>query len=208
MSKSVHPPAASISEVLKETARSAPAGGLTIRELLERLGDNGLFMLCIILTVPFLLPVSIPGTSTPFGLLIALIGISLLTDRSPWLPSRLLNHRLSSDRLRLILERGARFFHRIERWTFPRLPVLTASRMMRAVNGSLLTASAILMMAPLPLPLSNTLPAYGVLFLAAGCMGRDGYLLAGGYAMVALTILYFSLVAVFGMFTFQTLLQG
>jgi hypothetical protein len=53
-------------------------------------------------------------------------------------------------------------------------------------------------MAPLPLLLSNTLPAYGVLFLALGSVERDGYVVLAGYLMVLLTVGYFSAVGVVG----------
>jgi hypothetical protein len=154
------------------------------------------------------LPVSIPGTSTPFGLLIALIGLSLLTNRAPWLPDRLMNRRITAQNLITILDRGSQFFDRIEKWTRPRLLLLTQSTLMRGINGSLLIVSAVLMMLPLPLPLANALPAYGVMFLAVGSMGRDGVLLIAGYVMVVLTVVYFSLVALLGVTGIQILLSN
>jgi hypothetical protein len=53
-------------------------------------------------------------------------------------------------------------------------------------------------MAPLPLPLSNTLPVYGVLLLAMGNLERDGYAVLAGYAMVFLSVVYFSGLAILG----------
>jgi hypothetical protein len=76
----------------------------------------------------------------------------------------------------------------------------------RRLNGILLGLSGFLLTAPLPLPLSNTLPAYGALFLAAGSLERDGYLIIAGYVMVFLTIVYFSVVALLGRIGAQALL--
>jgi hypothetical protein len=53
-------------------------------------------------------------------------------------------------------------------------------------------------MAPLPLPFSNTLPAYGALLLAAGSLEQDGACIVLGYVMVLLTLVYFGTVAVLG----------
>jgi hypothetical protein len=61
-------------------------------------------------------------------------------------------------------------------------------------------------MSPLPLPLSNTLPAYGVLFLALGSLERDGYLILAGYFMVFLTLVYLGLVGLLGRAGAQALL--
>jgi hypothetical protein len=62
------------------------------------------------------------------------------------------------------------------------------------------TGSRVEMSCPsqVPLPLSNTLPAYGVLFLALGSVERDGYVVLVGYLMVLLTVGYFSAVGIMG----------
>jgi len=73
------------------------------------------------------------------------------------------------------------------------------------VNGILLVLSALLLMIPLPLPFSNTLPAYGILLLATGSLERDGYVVIAGYLMVLLSIAYLSVVAVMGTAWVQTL---
>jgi hypothetical protein len=187
-----------VSIVLCQIGRSLPAAGLTLRELLDRLGERGLLILCMILTVPFLLPVSIPGSSIPFGLIIALNAIGIIADRSPWLPYRLMSRRLSAEQLGKVLERGERLFQRLERLIHPRLLPLTHGPTMGRLNGLLLALSGVLLMSPLPLPLSNTLPAYGALFLAAGTLERDGYAILAGYVMVLLTLVYFGVVAVLG----------
>jgi hypothetical protein len=175
-----------------------PAEGLTLREILEQLGDRGLLMLCMVLTIPFLLPVSIPGSSIPFGVLIGLIAVGLVTHRAPWLPDRLMNQRLARGHVVPMLEKGARLFARLERLIHPRLLPLTHGPTVGRFNGLLIGLTGLLMMAPLPLPLSNTLPAYGVLFLALGSVERDGYVVLAGYLMVLLTVGYFSAVGIVG----------
>jgi hypothetical protein len=187
-----------VSTVFVALARAMPLEGLTLRDLLAQLGERGLLLVCIMATVPFLLPVSIPGSSIPFGLMIAFNGISLLTHRAPWLPDRLLHRHLAADSLIAVLERGARLFSRLEQLIHPRVSPLTHGPTMGRVNGLLLVLSGLLLMAPLPLPLSNTLPAYGALLLAAGSLERDGYCVVAGYVMVLLTLSYFTAVAVLG----------
>lgn len=186
------------SEVLSEIARAIPAKGLTLRELLERLGERSLLVLCMFLTIPFLLPISIPGSSVPFGLIIALNGVGIVTGRSSWLPDRLLKHHLRAEHLIVMLEKGTRLFTRMEKLTHPRLFAFTHGSTMARLNGMLIVLSGLLLMSPLPLPLSNTLPAYASLFLAAGNLERDGYLVAAGYVMLLLTLAYFILVGVLG----------
>jgi hypothetical protein len=187
-----------VSAVLSEVIRTMPAEGLTLQGLLERLGDRGLLILCMVLTIPFLLPVSIPGSSIPFGVIIALIALGIVTHRAPWLPDRLMTRRLARGHVVPMVEKGARLFARLERLIHPRLLPLTHGATVGRFNGILLGLTGLLMMAPLPLPLSNTLPAYGVLFLALGSVERDGYIVLAGYLMVLLTLCYFSAVGIMG----------
>jgi hypothetical protein len=125
-----------VSAVLFEVIRTMPAEGLTLRGILERLGERGQLMLCMVLTMPFLLPVSIPGSSIPFGVLIALIAVGLVTHRAPWLPDRLMNRRLARGHVVPMLEKGARLFARLERLIHPRLLPLTHGATGGASMGS------------------------------------------------------------------------
>jgi hypothetical protein len=158
------------------------------------------------LTLPFLLPISIPGSSIPFGMVIALNGIGLILYRAPWLPQRLMRRRIEAKQLASLLGKGAGLFRRLERLIHPRLFLLTHGATMGRVNGALLGFSGLLLMSPLPLPLSNTLPAYAILFLAAGSLERDGYVVLAGYIMVMLTLIYLGVVAMLGGVGSQALL--
>jgi hypothetical protein len=188
------------SAVFGALARGLPAEGMTLGALLTQLGERGELMVCVASTGPFLLPLSIPGSSVPFGLLIALHGLGLLGHRAPWFPKRLLARRLTRARLGVLLAKGAQLLGRLERFIRPRLLPLTQGATVRCVNGVLLVLSGLLLMAPLPLPFSSTLPAYGALLLAAGSLERDDACVLGGYVMVLLTLGYFGMVAVLGEF--------
>jgi hypothetical protein len=197
-----------VSAVLSEMVCSLPAAGLTLHELLALLGACGPLLLCVVLTIPFLLPVSIPGLSLLFGAVIALNAMSLITHRSPWLPERLLYWRLAAAHLVPVLEKGVRLLAHLQKWIRPRLLPLTHGPIVGRVNGLLLLLCGILLMAPVPLPLSNTLPAYGALFLAIGSLERDGYAVLAGYVMVLLTLVYFVVVTMVGGVGVRTLLHN
>jgi hypothetical protein len=207
MSHSLQQDRPSMSAGLAQMLLAMPADGLTLRGLLEQLGERGLLILCMVLTLPFLLPVSIPGTSLPFGMIIALNGVGIFTHTAPWLPARVMNCRFAADDLRPVFTRGIRLFLGLERWVHPRLWPLTHGPTMGRFNGLLLMLSGLLLMVPLPLPFANALPAYGALFLAVGSLERDGAFVPAGYAMVLLTIVYFALVAVVGGIGAQTVMS-
>jgi len=41
------------------------------------------------------------------------------------------------------------------------------------------------------IPFSNTLPGVAILLLSSGISQRDGLLVAGGYGLIGLTVIYF-----------------
>ncbi|KAB2953328.1 exopolysaccharide biosynthesis protein [Heliorestis acidaminivorans] len=188
----------SFSKLLLSIARNIPGQGMTIRQLIDQLGERGLLTVCMVLTLPFLIPLSIPGSSIPFGLAIILAGMALILNRPLWLPQGFADKEIASDSLKYILESGAKLLAKLEKLMRPRFLVLTEADMMIRFNVFLIIFSAFLLMAPLPLPLSNTIPAYAVLFLAAGSLERDGYLLIAGYLLIIISLIYFAVVALLG----------
>jgi hypothetical protein len=166
---------------------------ITLRDLLALIGEQGILLFCIVLTLPFLLPVSIPGVSTVFGLVIILLGISLVLNRLPWIPTRLMDRPISNAHLIPTLQKGVELFQRIERWMRPRLTRVTSGALANRLNGLALTAGGVLLIFPLSfIPFSNTLPAVAILLLALGMLQRDGYFIIGGYIALAATVIYFA----------------
>ena len=192
MTVEIHDTKASLSRVLTGAATSLKGETTSVRELLGLIGEQGMLMLCIFLTIPFLVPVSIPGVSTVFGLLVILIGVGVALNRVPWLPNRLIDRRFPTRKLCPALEQGAKILQRLERFLHPRWGALTRSAAMNRFNGAMIVLAGLLLMAPFGLiPFSNTLPALAALFLAAGMVERDGLFVFLGYLSIVATIVYF-----------------
>ncbi len=169
---------------------------ISLRRLLPLVGEHGLLFFCALLTIPFLIPVSIPGVSTVFGAGILLVAVGITLNRLPWLPDRILDKELDAGRLKSILTRGIAVVARVETFIRPRLAAFTAGPVMARINGLAIIFGAILLMAPLGLvPFSNTLPAFAILLLAVGMSQRDGLVVLGGYAMLVATVVYFAVLA-------------
>lgn len=182
----------SLGDALQQIIANIQGETITLRDLLAVIGEQGILLFCIILTLPFLLPVSIPGVSTVFGLVIILLGISLVMNRLPWLPERLMNKPISNQHLVPTLEKGVQLFQRVERWMRPRLSWVTTGAFANRMNGLALTAGGVLLIFPLSfIPFSNTLPGVAILLLALGMLQRDGYFIIGGYIALLATVIYF-----------------
>ncbi len=192
MTEQIHDAKTSLSSALSGAASSLKGETASVRELLALIGEQGMLMLCIFLTIPFLVPVSIPGVSTVFGLLVILIGAGVTANRVPWLPNRLIDRRFPTRKLCPALEQGAKLLQRLERFLHPRWAILTRSAPMNRFNGVMIVLAGLLLMAPFGLvPFSNTLPALAALFLAAGMLEQDGLFVFLGYLWIVGTIVYF-----------------
>ncbi len=181
-----------LSAFLLETSSSFGGPTTTVRDMLEKVGERGMLVMSIVLCVPFLVPVSIPGVSTIFGFAITLAGLAVSAKRLPWLPKRMLRKEVSTERLKATFEAGARKVARLEKLVRPRLTALTAGKAVLRLNGLLLAWTGLLLMAPFGLiPFSNTLPALAAMFLAIGLLYRDGAFVLLGYATTVGTMVYF-----------------
>lgn len=187
-----HDTGKSLSQTLTDIAHSINTEHITLKQLFELVGEQGLLLLCAFLTIPFLIPVSIPGVSTVFGAAIILIGIGITLNRLPWVPNRLMSRPIATEKLIPTLEKGAQMVARIERYIHPRMEGLTNGAAVNRLNGIALVFSGVLLMFPFGLiPFSNTLPGLAILFLAIGILQRDGIFIVLGYLMMLVTLIYF-----------------
>jgi hypothetical protein len=181
-----------LSAVLLDMAASLPADTISVRELADRIGERGMLAFCLFLNLPFLLPVSVPGVSTVFGALVALVGAGVMLNRLPWMPDRLMRRRISRDHVVRTLEHGSRFVAKLERLAHPRLTLLAQGAAIERWNGFVLLSAGLLLMAPFGLiPFSNTLPALAACFVIIGILERDGAMILLGYASAVGTLVYF-----------------
>ena len=171
---------------------------VTLKDFLELIGKSGGLLTCMVLAVPFLIPISIPGTGIVAGLVIFVISTSLMFDKRYLIPNRLMDYKMSKNNLIKILDATFRLLTHLEKYIKPRLLIMTRKSIMRKINSFLMIFSAILFMTPLPIPLTDTLPALCVFFLAAGALECDGYLILAGYAAIIITTIYFGSVILLG----------
>lgn len=184
-----------LSQRLRSLVRALPPGGITLSELVHRVGNDGLLILTALLTLVFLIPVSIPGVSTVFGAAILLIGLSRLLRRELWIPARIEHKVVGTRKLRPLLRKALPWLQKIERVSRPnRIQWLVAEGPIAHLNNASLILGAMLLMMPFGLiPFSNTFPAIALLFFAIGLLQRDGVCVPLGHVSNVATIAYFAL---------------
>lgn len=188
----VQPPR-KLSEELAELLVRLGTRPVTLREVIYVLRGRAYTLLLILLCLPFLTPLPLPGLSTPFGLAIAFIALRLALGQRPWLPKKLQRKELPADFFAKVFRFSARVIRVIETFLRPRMAMISTPGTLLRVHALVMLAAALALMLPLPIPFSNSLPAWTVLLLAAGMLERDGLFILLGYGMFVLTTLYFVL---------------
>lgn len=181
------------SQQLHELAQLLADRPARISEILAATRGRGFNLLLLLLGFPFITPVPLPGLSTPFGLVVMFIGGRLALGRQPWLPKSLLERQVPSR----IVVRGLTAATRIVRWLEvllrPRFDFLHAQLVYRCTAGTLIMLSGLVLLLPLPIPFTNSLPALTVVLLAAGAMERDGLFFLAGCATFVVMLAFLGL---------------
>ena len=171
---------------------------LPLSVVLEKVGNSGFGTIAGILIIPMLIPLPIPvaGFSTLFGSGIVLVGCQLaLGYEKPYLPKRIARLELSPTASQKILKQIDRLLQPLERMSRHRLSKFSNSWWGCRISGACLAWAALLMSLPLPIPLTNLVPAYTILFLAIGLLEFDGLFILIGYGMTVATTIFFASIA-------------
>ena len=192
-----HPdPLRKLSEELHLLALEFAERRVTLKEVMDVLGVRASGLLIIILALPFCAPISIPGLSVPFGMVILFIAARYTLGLPPWLPARLLATQLPPRFFRAVLEGASRFIGWIERELRPRWPWWTNSPRRLRMHAAMVGFSGFLLLLPLVgLPFTNTLPALVIVIGMLGMMERDGLAIASAYGLLLVTVAYLGMFA-------------
>lgn len=177
----------SLVEVLTTTS---PSGRITVNDLLTRTEGRGLYLVIVLLALPFLTPIPI-GLSLPFGLIITALSFRLRAGESFLLPRRLGGREIPLRVCKLILGGGVRCLRWIEKWIKPRRSAWMGWRIVQSTHAGLLMFLALLLAIPAPIPLTNTFPALAIILIAVSMMEEDGVAIFSGYVMSLVTVGYF-----------------
>lgn len=171
---------------------NSTAEGVTLNSLLERTAGRGFYLVVILLALPFVVPVSIPGVSTVLGLSVALLSFKLAWGAKPRLPKLMGDRRLAPRFYRKVLRGSLRVLRFVEKFARPRRTPWMTLRPVRCANALLMTCMALLLAMPFPPlpPLTNALPCYCIILLAASMMEEDGVLIWFAYALCLGTVAY------------------
>jgi hypothetical protein len=177
---------------------AAPAEeALTVNGLIDRTHGRGLYLVVILFALLFIVPISIPGVSTVLGLAVAILSFRLALGLAPRLPRFFGDRPLPAGVRQKILSGGAKFLRFIEKLVRPRRTRWLGTPAARVVNGLVLGFLGCLLALPFPPlpPLTNSLPSYAIILIAASAMEEDGALIWVGYTVALGAVVYLTFIA-------------
>jgi hypothetical protein len=97
----------------------------------------------------------------------------------------MLRKRLPPGFFRRVFLVAARVIRFLETFLRPRGAGFVDAPVLRNLHAVVMLVAAGFLALPLPIPLTNTVPAWVILLIAAGLLERDGVFIAAGYAVAA-----------------------
>ena len=182
-----------LSVVLAALHARAGERAVTLREVIYALQGRAYLLLIILLALPFIQPVPLPGLSTPLGFAIVLIALRLSLGQRPWLPMKIQRARLPAGFFGKVMGFTSRLVRLLESVLRPRWGVLTGTALLNQLHAIVILVSALILLLPLPIPFSNVLPAWAIFLMACGLLERDGLFVVLGYVAFAIGAAYFIL---------------
>jgi len=181
----------SLLTAVKTLQHKADPDGLYVQDILATFGSRSHAFLVLFFSIPFIQPVPLAGLSTIMGSVIMLLGLFLALGRAPWLPERVLRRHIQPHIIQSICRGIIRVLEKTEKIIRPRLGGLVLARGIEILNGSLILLFAFLLALPLPIPFTNSVPAYFLILNALAWLEGDGVLLLISYVVAIAGIIFF-----------------
>ncbi len=179
-------------DTLREAIEQSETRPLTVGEVVGNLQGGGLSLVSLVLTLPFLQPLSLGPVSIIGGSALTMLGWQMVQGRTqPWLPAKMASLDLSPRVGRVLLQTCTKLLTMTGRIAKPRLTGWVRGRNARRFAGAIVAAGGLLIVAPFPgIPFSNSLPALAVAMVAIAEMEEDGLFMVGAVVALIASIVY------------------
>jgi len=184
----------SIDLALDKCLAHASAEGISLREMLDRLGRSSFCFAALLLAVPFVQPFSLGPFTMMSAAAIMIIGWQMGTgQKKPVLPQASARIMIHGKGWVGVLHFCKRLLAFCRRFTRVRMSSwVSGSKGERFVGWLIFTGGALVAVPAANLPFNDTLPALMVVFACIGWLERDGLMVIVSLAWGAITVLYFA----------------
>lgn len=187
-----------ISDVLIELKSILPPEKICTFDILEALHERGFGFLLFLFALPAAVPLPGLGVNVIIALPLVFLTVQQAMGRHRiWIPDRMKYKSIDKKRFETFIDRSLPFVQKLEILVRPRLGFITQGLFSHFIGiFGLLMALSICV----PLPLTNTVPAFGIALMALGVIMRDGLaVIAGAVIGTAWVVMIFFVLIFFGM---------
>lgn len=187
-----------LSEEFRRLAFSCTEKAMSLKELAQQTESRSQALLTLILSVPFLFFIPLPGLSIILGVFIMINGLRIAANKKLWFPDILMRKRVSAYSLKKAFLIAERWAIRVERLVKPRGEIFHKHPFFIRLTGVMLMCCGFFLALPLP-PGTNFLPGLTTFILSLGLLEEDGYCLLVGYGIFLLDLAFYIALPIVGL---------
>lgn len=188
----------SLAEHLNHLLGLAQGQDVTVQIIINELAGRGQAVLLILFSLPFCLPIQIPGVSTPFGMILAFIGLRIAFGHRAWIPKSLMEKKIPYGTLKKVATFAIKFTEKLRFLTSTRWVWLVQNTYLHVIHGLTIALLSIILALPVPIPFTNLLAAYPILAFGLGILEDDGLMITIGYVLTIACFSFFIGLILFG----------
>jgi hypothetical protein len=159
---------------------------VSLGEIVNCLGERSIGACLLVLALPMVLPVQLPGISSLFGVPLMILSAQLmLGSRRAWTPGPLARRSIARADYAAMVGRMLPTLRRCERIVRPRAAWLANDWVKRPIGLICFVLATIIVF---PIPLGHVLPGMAICLLALGLTEHDGVVIGLGFAATALAL--------------------
>lgn len=168
----------SISDILCDIDKRFTGEAVSVGALLDAFYERGFGFFMFLFALPAALPLPAVGYGTVLGLpLVLLSAQQALGRRTIWLPDSWKAKSIKREKLKNIISGALPWAKRLEYVIRPRLSFVTSGVFLQIIGVFALIMS---LSVCVPLPLTNTVPSFGIALMSIGVISRDGLAVLAG----------------------------
>ena len=187
-----------ISDILKDIETACDGERISIDDLLEAFHERGFGFFLFIFALPAALPLPAIGVGTILGIpLVFLTAQQAIGRHTIWFPEKFRKKSMKRENVISLIEKALPWTLRIEKFIKPRLNFVTQGSFSRMIGvcGFIMALSVCV-----PLPLTNTVPSFGIALMSVGILMRDGLaVLAGALIGIIWVLVLYSILLFVGL---------
>ena len=188
-----------ITQLLDDLKSSVNEQSVKFGEILEAFHERGFGFFLFFFALPMALPLPVPpGINVLLASpLLLLTAQQAMGRKTIWMPDAVKNRSLSKGKLDKIIETANPSLNRIQVLVRPRLGFITQGFFSNIIG---LLGFIMALAVCVPIPLTNTVPSFGIALMAIGVLMRDGLaVLVGALIGSAWVAMLVTVTVIFGM---------